>query len=73
VSETDVAEILKLPPEERLRLVELIWENLATTQSDVPLGDAHRKAIDDELAEHRRNPDDILTLDQVVAEVRKTR
>lgn len=26
MSDTDVAEILKLPVEERMRLVELIWE-----------------------------------------------
>ena len=71
MSETDVAEILKLPPEEKLRLVELIWESLVTAKADVPLGAAHRKAIDEELAEHRRNPDDVLKIEQVLAGVRK--
>lgn len=71
MSDTDVAEILKLPPEERLRLVELIWESLAATPSAVPLGDAHRAAIDQELAEHRRDPNDVLTLEQVLSGVRK--
>ena len=58
MTDTDVAEILKLPVEERLRLVELIWESLAANPSAVPLGDAHRAAIDERLAEHERNPDD---------------
>lgn len=71
MSDTDVAEILKLPPEERLRLVELIWESLAATPSAVPLGDAHRAAIDQELAEHRRDPNDVLTLEQALSGVRK--
>lgn len=71
MSDNDIAEILKLPAEERLRLVELIWESLNATPSAVPLGDAHRAAIDEELAEHRKNPDDVLTIDQVLAEVRK--
>jgi len=71
MSDADVAEILKLPPEERLRLVELIWESLSAAPAAVPLGDAHRAAIDEELAAHRRNPDDVVTLDQVLAEVRK--
>ena len=31
MSDADVAEILKLPPEERLRLSELIWESLSAT------------------------------------------
>ena len=73
MSDADVAEILKLPPEERLRLVELIWESLGATPSAVPLGDAHREAIDEELAAHQRNPNDLLTLEEVLSEVRNTR
>ena len=73
MSDADVAEILKLPPEERLRLAELIWESLAATPSSVPLGDAHRAAIDEELAEHRRNPNDVLKLEELLSGVRKTR
>ena len=73
MSDADVAEILKLPPEERLRLVELIWESLAATPSAVPLSDAHRAAIDQELAEHRRNPNDVLTLEELLSGVRKAR
>jgi len=71
MSDNDITEILKLPAEERLRLVELIWESLNATPSAVPLGDAHRAAIDEELAEHRKSPDDVLTIGQVLAEVRK--
>ena len=73
MSDADIAEILKLPAEERLRLVELIWESLNATPSAIPLGDAHRAAIDEELAAHRRNPDDVLTIDQVFSGIRKTR
>jgi putative addiction module component (TIGR02574 family) len=71
MSDADIAEILKLPPEERLRLLELIWESLAATPSAVPLGDAHRAVIDERLAEHARNPDDVLTRDEVLAEARR--
>jgi putative addiction module component (TIGR02574 family) len=72
MSDADVAEILKLPPEERLRLLELLWQSLSATPSVVPMGDAHREAIDEALAEHRRNPDDVLTIDQVLSGVRRT-
>lgn len=71
MSDADVAEILKLPIEERIRLVELIWESIAANPSAVPLSDAHRAAIDEELADHRRNPEDVLTLEQVLPEVRQ--
>ncbi len=71
MSNTDVAEILKLPAEERLRLVEIIWASLVTDPSSVPLGDAHRAVIDERLAEHERNPDDVVSRDEVLAEARR--
>ena len=71
MSDTDIAEILQLPVEERLRLVQLIWESVAVDPSAVPLGDAHRKVIDERLAEHQRNPDDVITRDDVLAEARR--
>ncbi|OFZ91080.1 MAG: hypothetical protein A2V78_06900 [Betaproteobacteria bacterium RBG_16_64_18] len=71
MSDTDVAEILKLPAEERLRLVEIIWASLVTEPSSVPLGDAHRAIIDERVAEHARNPDDVVSRDEVLAEARR--
>lgn len=71
MSDTDVAEILKLPVEERLRLAELIWESLVADPSGVPLGDAHRAVIDERLAEHERSPDDVVSRDEVLAEARR--
>ena len=71
MSDADVAEILKLPVEERMRLVELLWESLAADPAALPLGDAHREVIDERLAEHERNPDDVATRDEVLAEARR--
>ena len=71
MSDADLAEILKLSPEERLRLAEIIWESLAADPSSVPLGDAHRKTIDERLAEHERDPDDVVSKDEVLKEARR--
>jgi len=73
MSDADLAELLRLPAEERLRVVELLWESLSAAPSAIPLGDAHRAALDEALAEHRRNPDDVLTFGQMVSEVRSRR
>ena len=73
MSDTDVAELLKLPTEEKLRLLELLWENLSASPSALPVGDAHRAAIDEVLAEHRQSPNDVLTMEQVLNGVRKAR
>lgn len=71
MSNADVAEILKLPPEERLRLAEIIWASLACDPASVPLGEAHRSVIDERLAEYERNPDDVVSRKQVLAEARR--
>jgi putative addiction module component (TIGR02574 family) len=71
MSDADVAEILKLPPEERLRLAEVIWASLAAEPATVPLGDAHRQVLDERLAEHEKSPDDVVSKDQVLADARR--
>ena len=71
MSDADVAELLKLPPEERMRIAEIIWVSLAANPETVPLGDAHRALIEEAVAEHERNPDDVVSRDQVLAEARR--
>ena len=71
MSDADVAEILKLSPEERLRIAEIIWESLAADPSSVPLSDAHRAAIDERLSEHESDPNDVVSKDEVLREARR--
>jgi putative addiction module component (TIGR02574 family) len=71
MSYADVAEILKLPAEVRLRIIELIWQSLAANPVAVPLGDAHRTDIDERLADHEPNPDEVATRDEVLTEARQ--
>ncbi len=67
----DVADILKLPAEERLRLLEIIWASLAAEPSSLPLGDAHRAEIDARLAEHERSPNDVISRDEVFKQAQR--
>ena len=71
MSDTDVAEILKLPAEERMRLVEMIWESLVSDSPSLPLSEAHRTVLDERLAEHERDPDNVATREEVLAEARR--
>jgi len=71
MSDADVAEILKLPPDERMRIAEIIWASLAADPETVPLGDAHRKLIEEAIAEHEGSPDDVVSRGQVLAEARR--
>ncbi len=44
-------EILRLPAADRLRLVEEIWDSLASSPDQVPMPDWHRGVLDKRLAE----------------------
>ena len=46
-----LAEILDLPTAERLRLVEDIWDSLATSMDQLPVPDWHREELDHRLAD----------------------
>ena len=71
MSHADVAKILALPAEERLRLIGLIWESLSP--SEIPVSDAERKLIDERLAEHERDPDDVVSLEEALVLARRRR
>lgn len=43
--------ILELPPEERLQLVEDIWDSLAQSEQNVPVPDWHKRELDRRLAD----------------------
>jgi putative addiction module component (TIGR02574 family) len=44
-------EILHLPPADRLRLVEDVWDSLTAATTDVPVPDWHRVELDARLAD----------------------
>ena len=46
-----LSQILQLPPEQRLQLVEDIWDSLAHSESSVPVPDWHRVELDRRLAD----------------------
>lgn len=64
-------DILRLPPDQRLRLVEDIWESLAASPADVPVPDWHRELLDERLADPGEQPS--RTWDEVQAAARRGR
>jgi putative addiction module component (TIGR02574 family) len=58
-------EIRNLTIEERLRLVEDIWESIRAESDDLPLAPAQRAELERRLAAHRADPmmgDDLATV-----------
>ncbi len=55
----------RLPVEERLALVEDIWDSIAADTAVLPLSDAERAELDHRLAEHEANPGDVVAWEEV--------
>jgi putative addiction module component (TIGR02574 family) len=53
----NLSDVLKLPLQERLKLVEAIWESIAEFPDALELTDAQRDELDRRLEEYERDPD----------------
>ncbi len=58
----------QLSRDERLVLVQDIWDSIAKEDSNVPLSESQRIELDRRLAAHRANPDAAIAWEQVEAE-----
>jgi putative addiction module component (TIGR02574 family) len=65
-----LAEILKLAPQERIQLVELIWDSLATVPYPLEISHELKAQLESELARFDANPADGFSWDQVKAAAR---
>jgi putative addiction module component (TIGR02574 family) len=63
------AEILKLTVEERLQLIETIWNSIATGPEGLPLTDAQRREIDRRLERYAADPTRLSSWDEVRARI----
>ena len=59
----------RLSVEERLALVEELWDSIAESSADIPLTDAQRAELDRRLAEHEADPDDVVPWEDVKASI----
>jgi len=53
----------RLNAEQRLSLIEEIWESLE--DSSVPLTDVQRAELENRIADHQSDPEDVVTLEDV--------
>lgn len=64
-----IAAILELPVQERIRLVELIWDSVAAVPEAVEISPALKAELDARLAEFDSQPDAGYSWDQVKASI----
>jgi len=64
-------DIEKMTPEERLRLIEDLWESLRDRPEDLPLSSAHRDELDRRLDEFDRGDTKTIPWDEVKRRLRE--
>ncbi len=66
-----LAEMLSLPVEDRLDLVEAIWASISAIPDALPLTDWQKEELDRRLAEMDADPQGGLTIEEVFAAIRR--
>ncbi len=54
-----VAQFLELSPDEQIRLVQELWNEIADEVSRMPLSESQRRLLDERLADEEQNPEDV--------------
>jgi putative addiction module component (TIGR02574 family) len=67
--EIKAKDILGLPVDQRLELVEEIWDSLAADASAVPIAGWHQAELQRRLARHKADPGDVETWGEVRAQL----
>ncbi|MDH3633062.1 MAG: addiction module protein [Gammaproteobacteria bacterium] len=65
-----MSSILKLPLEDRIRLVEDIWDSIAAEQSSLELTDAQRMELDKRLDAYEGDGDKGREASEVIADIK---
>ena len=61
----DIPQIDKLSVPEKILLVEDLWDNIYSSESEVPVPHSHISELDRRLARYKSNPGELLSLDEL--------
>jgi len=64
-------EITALSIEDRIDLVQAIWDSIAAEQAYPDLTEVQQQELDRRIADHEANPDNVLTWEEIKASLRK--
>ena len=68
---TELKKILKLSVDERIHLVQTIWDSIAIETEIFDISNEHKKIIDERLKAHKKNPNDVVSWEEVKTSVKK--
>jgi len=64
-------EALRLPPEERLRLIEDVWESFVSDPASLPVSAQQMEELDRRKKHYSANPDSLIDWEEMKSRLRK--
>ena len=68
---TELKDILKLSIDDRIHLVQTIWDSIATDTEASEISKEHRTILDKRLERHKDQPNEIVSWDELKESVKK--
>ena len=68
---TEIKKILKLSVNERIHLVQTIWDSIAIDTQESEISEEHKKILDERMEVHKNNPNNIVSWEEVKKSVKK--
>ena len=62
---TEIKKILKMSVDDRIHLVQTIWDSIAIDTETSQISKEHKKILDERIKAHANNPDDTVSWDAV--------
>ncbi len=59
----------RLPPNERIRLLQELWDVVADDVAEMPLNEPTRRLLDERIQQHEENPTDVESWEQTREEI----
>ena len=66
---SNIPEIGNMSTEEKILLVEDLWDSIAHDESNVPFPESHKMELDKRLKRYESNPGNLLTLEELQVRV----
>jgi putative addiction module component (TIGR02574 family) len=66
---TQISALLELSSDEKLDIIEALWESLSQTPELIPIHDWQKRELDRRQAEYEANPEPLLTWEEVQANI----
>jgi putative addiction module component (TIGR02574 family) len=64
-------EIAALSIEDKIRLVQAIWDSIATEQAYPDLTEPQKRELDERIDDYEMNPDNVLTWQEIKASIKR--